>query len=106
MALQCCLGSGLPGLEADLTLASQAHLVPITRRPVRRSNVALAQGFLDWKQIWASPVRLSVTVGADQTTAIKALQCCLGSGLPGLEADLGLASQALRNSGCRSNDGH
>ena len=46
------------------------HLVPIPRRPV------------DWKQIWASPVRLSVTQGADQTTAIKALQCCLGSGLP------------------------
>ena len=50
------------------------HLVPIPRRPV------------DWKQIWASPVRLSVTQGADQTTAIQALQCCLGSGLPGLEA--------------------
>ena len=57
-ALQCCLGSGLPGLEADTDpqhrTASQAlhyhwcpsqddqsgaplQLVPITRRPVRRS---------------------------------------------------------------------
>ena len=34
-------------------------LTPSTGRPVRRSNVALAPGFLDWKQIWASQKKKS-----------------------------------------------